>query len=123
MYNTKAVADYTQLPKILEILQNEGGQITHEPGDLHTAAKNESQQAIVIVPSEWTISTGRASCDRPEQAWLVTEWWIERCIVSKSIVNPENDFYSRPRLNMSKECTYPASMVMIFAHMLQASKI
>ena len=30
MYNTKTVADYTQLPKILEILQNEGGQIEVE---------------------------------------------------------------------------------------------
>ncbi|KAL1302302.1 hypothetical protein AAFC00_002717 [Neodothiora populina] len=91
--------------KILEILQNEGGQIADYPDDLYSAVESQNHQlTALIVPSEWHKESEEALPDVPEDTWLVTEWWIERCIVSKSIIDPQQDFYSRPRMALPMEC-------------------
>lgn len=91
--------------QINEILQNEGGQITEIPEDLYSAVESQSHdQTILIVPSEWTANTREPMPDTPPETWTVTEWWIQRCIMSKSIINPQMDLYSRPRLQMSNKC-------------------
>ena len=107
MFDTESCADQIQTPKMIEILQNEGGQIADFPEDLFSAAESESHSlTVLILPSEWTANTGEPLPDVPNGTWLVTEWWIERCIVSKSIIDPENDVYSRPRLNLPSDCMY-----------------
>ncbi|KAF1345814.1 twin BRCT domain-containing protein, partial [Delphinella strobiligena] len=91
--------------KIQEILQNEGGQIADFPEDLYSAIASQSHSVTaLIVPSEWTSGTREPLPDVPTDTWLVTEWWIERCIVTKSIIDPDKDIYSRPRLDLSSDC-------------------
>jgi hypothetical protein len=84
-----------------QILQNEGGQLADFPEDLYSAVESESHAiTVLIIPSEWTANTGDPLPDIPVDTWVVTEWWIERCIVSKSVIDPGTDIYSQPRLNL-----------------------
>lgn len=91
--------------RIVEVLQNEGGQIADVPENLYAAVESQSHNlTVLIVPSEWTANAEEPIPDVPADTWIVTEWWIERCIVSKSIIDPEVDVYSRPRQQVPNDC-------------------
>ena len=107
---------------MIEILQRDSGQITEFPEDLYSAVESNSHSfTVLVVPSEWTANTAEPLPDVPTDTWHVTEWWIERCIVAKTIVNPAIDVYSRPRLNLTNDCTSWYGAVLHFSNMLKCS--
>lgn len=94
-----------QTSKIVQVLQNEDGQVAESPDDLFSAVESQSHALTVLVlPSEWTANSSEPLPDVPADTWLVTELWIERCIVRKQLVVPEKDIYSQPRLNLPENC-------------------
>jgi hypothetical protein len=36
----------------------------------------------------------------PPETWFATEWWLERCIKHKVIVDPDHDILSQPHLSL-----------------------
>ncbi|CAD0025743.1 unnamed protein product [Aureobasidium pullulans] len=93
--------DNKKAAKIDEIITSNGGQITHSTDALYTALdKDKHQRTVLVLPSEWTSLTKGSIPEVPPETWLVTEWWLERCIKQKIVLDPNHDVLSQPHLRL-----------------------
>ena len=89
------------MAKIDEIITSNGGQIAHSTDALYTALdKDKHQRTVLVLPSEWTSLTKGSIPEVPPETWLVTEWWLERCIKQKIVLDPNHDVLSQPHLRL-----------------------
>lgn len=58
------------------------------------------EQKVLILPSDWTSVTKGSLPVVPPGTWLATEWWLERCIKNKTLIDPELDVLSQPHLGL-----------------------
>lgn len=83
------------------VITSNGGQVTRSADALYTAHHGDScQQKVLILPSEWTSITKGSLPEAPAGTWFATEWWLERCIKHKSLINPDHDVLSQPHLGL-----------------------
>lgn len=95
----------TQTRKIIRVLTENGCTIAESPDAIWDAGKSESgTQTVMIVPSTWTSENKHQIPDLPSETWRVTEWWIERCIERKTVLDPSDDPLSRSHLKLSRDC-------------------
>ncbi|THY01007.1 hypothetical protein D6D03_06115 [Aureobasidium pullulans] len=93
--------DNKKAAKIDEIITSNGGQIAHSTDALYTALdKDKHQRTVLVLPSEWTSLTKGSTPEIPPETWLVTEWWLERCIKQKIVLDPNHDVLSQPHLRL-----------------------
>lgn len=84
-----------------------GGQVTRSADALcatHSGAA--SPRKVLILPSEWTSITKGSLPEVPLGTWFATEWWLERCIKHKALVDPDHDILSQPHLNLPIDGAY-----------------
>lgn len=93
----------TQSKKIIQVLVENGCTIAESPDSIWATGNSETQ-TVMIVPSTWTSENKHQIPDLPSETWRVTEWWIERCIERKTILDPSDDPLSRAHLKLSKNC-------------------
>lgn len=64
--------------------------------DLNTFRPEEIRSGFLVIPHDVQVDTTSI----PERAGatlnLVTNWWVERCLYGKRLVDPADDILSRP---------------------------
>ncbi|KAH0267762.1 hypothetical protein KCU91_g9866, partial [Aureobasidium melanogenum] len=93
--------DEKKAAKIDDIITSNGGQVTRSADALSaTQSGASSQRKVLILPSEWTSTNMGSLPEVPPETWFATEWWLERCIKHKVIVDPDHDILSQPHLSL-----------------------
>ncbi|KAG9682975.1 hypothetical protein KCU95_g13708, partial [Aureobasidium melanogenum] len=93
--------DEKKAAKIDDIITSNGGQVTrHVEAFCATQNGASSQRKVLILPSEWTSTNMGSLPEVSPETWLATEWWLERCIKHKTIVDPDHDILSQPHLSL-----------------------
>ena len=64
--------------------------------DLNNASPKDLRRGYFVIPHDVEVDVS----DLPERAGsrlnLVTNWWVERCLYGKHLVDPASDVLSRP---------------------------
>ncbi|KAH7083838.1 hypothetical protein FB567DRAFT_446512 [Paraphoma chrysanthemicola] len=81
-------------------LQDHGANVPRSP-ELNTFSPDDLRRGFLVVPHDAVVDLSSL----PERAGsllsLVTNWWVERCLYGKCLVNPADDVLSRPFDNHS----------------------
>jgi DNA replication regulator DPB11 len=76
-------------------LESNGAHVIHA-ADLNNAPSDDLRQGYLVIPHDVEVDLTAL----PERAGshmnLVTNWWVERCLYGKRLVNPVDDVLSRP---------------------------
>ncbi|KAI5250503.1 hypothetical protein E4T43_00244 [Aureobasidium subglaciale] len=91
--------DDKKTAKIHEILISNGGHIARN-SDAFLLNDEAYQYKILVLPSGWTSTTKGSLPEIPAGAWHATEWWLERCIKQKALLDPASDLLSQPHLSL-----------------------
>jgi hypothetical protein len=80
-------------------LENQGARFVQK-GDLNTLSTDDLRNGYLVVPYDTKVD--KASL--PERAGhlnIVTNFWVERCLHGKRLVDPTEDVFSRPFENLN----------------------
>ncbi|KAI5252003.1 hypothetical protein E4T42_03820 [Aureobasidium subglaciale] len=91
--------DDKKTAKIHEIVISNGGYIARN-SDAFLLNDDAYQYKILVLPSGWTSTTKGSLPEIPSGTWHATEWWLERCIKQKALLDPASDPLSQPHLSL-----------------------
>ncbi|KEQ94357.1 hypothetical protein AUEXF2481DRAFT_269709 [Aureobasidium subglaciale EXF-2481] len=91
--------DDKKTAKIHEIVISNGGHIASN-SDAFLLNDDAYQYKILVLPSGWTSTTKGSLPEIPSGTWHATEWWLERCIKQKALLDPASDLLSQPHLSL-----------------------
>ena len=87
--------------RLEDFLEPNGATIVSKPTKLKAASSDPSfKQQCLLVPHDASPAT-ILEPDVPVGTMRVTEWWVERCIHSKKLLNPEQDILSAPLVSFA----------------------
>lgn len=82
--------------RLEQVVHENGGTITHTTAQLEDASKQPLfQERCVLIPHDAT-STATDLPRVPAGTILATEWWIERCLYHRRVLDPTTDALSGP---------------------------
>jgi len=96
-------ADTLQNSKLREILTVNGATLVGNPDELGQYANDPNYRIAFVLPSRWTAQQNPIP-DVPPGTDFVTEMWVERCIIYKTLLEPSNDILSRSFHTLSQNC-------------------
>lgn len=83
-------------------LESNGAQVIRVI-DLNNFSLDQLKQSYVVIPHDAEIDLTALPAHAGSYVSLVTNWWVERCLYGKRLVDPADDVLSRPfeRLSIS----------------------
>ena len=87
-----------------KIFVENGAILAKDVEELDTNALNASLRPALVLPSVWMTRNDIKLPDLPSKTALVTEWWVERCLLFKTLIEPEDDICSRSLLSLPIDC-------------------
>ena len=85
--------------RLAQYLEPNGAHIVKGPEDLYSMGEEQHEKRCLLVPHAQT--DPNAHMLQPLNGIVVaTEWWVERCIHYKQVLDPEQDALSRPLFNI-----------------------
>lgn len=87
--------------RLKQLLLENGAVIAEDSQQLD---KSDRTLKVTILPSEWI---AKPDCSLPslsQHIMMATEWWVERCIKHKKILDPAKDVFSRSLHALPKDC-------------------
>ena len=85
---------------IQKILLQNGAAVAHTTSQLEDAPRNALFKDRYLIVPHATTGTPIELPEVPTTTIVATEWWIERCIHYKNLINPVADALSRPLWNV-----------------------
>ncbi|KAF4553827.1 twin BRCT domain-containing protein [Elsinoe fawcettii] len=64
---------------------------------------SEAPCKALILPADWTARSDPQVPEVSQDIKLLTEWWVERCIVHKKALHPESDVLSNSFVHLAKD--------------------
>ncbi len=88
--------DRQKTTKLEDVLTQNGATIVHSPSDLEEASRYPTfKERYLLVPHDASSASANLD-DLPPSTSMATEWWVERCVYSKTLLDPMDDVLSRP---------------------------
>ncbi|GAM90620.1 hypothetical protein ANO11243_086650 [Dothideomycetidae sp. 11243] len=87
--------------KLRQLLSDNGASIVDRADMLKDPTIDWS---AVILPSAWTGKPDSVVPQVPLETKQVTEWWVERCLAHKTILDPDKDVFSQAMLHVPGNC-------------------
>lgn len=81
--------------RLTHYLEPNGAQVVRRPDDLHELEGEDSMKRCLLVPHAKP-SPNAYMAQAPPGVVTATEWWVERCIHYKQVLEPEVDILSQP---------------------------
>ncbi|GAB7339286.1 hypothetical protein MBLNU457_5940t1 [Dothideomycetes sp. NU457] len=88
---------------IRKILTDNDATVVEKPDGLEHYASNPHYSIALVLPSRWTAQQ-KPLPKVPTGTEFVTEMWVERCIIYKTLLAPTDDVLSRSFNGLSKNC-------------------
>lgn len=87
--------------KLHQLLGENGAILVHSVDQLSDA---DSTWTALILPTSWNAKPDSTLPSVPEGTKLVTEWWVERCIIHKKVLDPDQDVLSQSLYDLPRDC-------------------
>ncbi|KAF2147869.1 hypothetical protein K461DRAFT_233864 [Myriangium duriaei CBS 260.36] len=78
--------------KLKQLLEENGATVVESETELQDPTLSWT---AMILPTAWLAKSQTLVPRVPVETKVVTEWWVERCIVHKKILDPDKDTFSR----------------------------
>ncbi|OQN97416.1 hypothetical protein B0A48_16575 [Cryoendolithus antarcticus] len=89
-----------QYQRVVGFLTGNGAVVLADKDELHNVKSRPHYRAtFVLVPHDLADRPGFLD-NVSEDTIIATQWWVERCMRSKNLLNPESDVFSRPRWDL-----------------------
>ena len=82
--------------RLRQFLEPNGAQVVDSAEELETASSNAFFKSRCVITPHAEPSCSREMLNLPPGTIQGTEWWVERCIHYKQVLDPEEDILSRP---------------------------
>jgi hypothetical protein len=92
--------DKEKTKRLAQYLEPNGAQIVKGLQDLNSTGEEHHEKRCVLVPHAQT----DPNMNKPHLASgvvIATEWWVERCVHYKQVLDPQQDVLSRPLWNLN----------------------
>ncbi len=86
----------TQTSILTEHLIAHDARMAPSPDKLDSMSSSDALTAYMVVPHDKPAKAFKGKTPLSGSCSLVTEWWIERCLHRKRLVDPDQDVTSRP---------------------------
>ncbi|WPH02155.1 Hypothetical protein R9X50_00501000 [Acrodontium crateriforme] len=88
--------DEEKVNRLRRFLEPNGAVIATSAADLERAAQDPTLRASYLLVPHAIKETSMKLPEVPTSTFLVTEWWLERCVQSKAVMDPNKDILSCP---------------------------
>ena len=75
-----------------KLLLENGATVVDSVSELQSS---DLEWTAAVLPSSWNFRPDSAALQVPDNTKQVTEWWVERCIKNKKIMDPDKDVFSQ----------------------------
>ncbi|KAI4919962.1 hypothetical protein J4E90_002102 [Alternaria incomplexa] len=76
-------------------LESNGAHVIHAT-DLNNAPSDDLRRGYLVIPHDVEVDSAALPGRAGEHMNLATNWWVERCLYGKRLVDPSDDVLSRP---------------------------
>lgn len=87
--------------KLRQLLSENGAVLVDTVDELSDA---DSTWTALILPTSWNAKPDSMVPSVPQDTKLVTEWWVERCIIHKKVLDPDKDILSQSLHDLPGDC-------------------
>jgi DNA replication regulator DPB11 len=93
-------ADYLQRDQIVKFTNGHNARIMATPKALSQCESGELEDGYLVLPHHLALEDLPPLPPQAEGLQRATEWWLERCLVAKRLIDPSSDPFCRPLANL-----------------------